>query len=201
MGLHPRVQSAWKRLAAVTYTGPAQVTALPGFIQGRILAGGWHTPHGAFRRMLAQQIPQALAWQEDETGRIYAYAAAMPCTDEYFAYMPDRLGAFQLGLLGVWVAEDRRGQGHAKAVLRSLGDVFRPLPADKFILSAEPATVALARPLMPIHVLERWASQQAPQHEIKAAVRAKGQIAQAWWQPDGSRWTEPEATAVAPSVC
>lgn len=141
-------------------------------MQGRLLDENCFEATGAFRRMLDQEVPQMIAMLEDHS-RVVAYAACMPCTDEFFAYLPDRLGVQQLGLAGVWVRPDCRGEGHGAEVLSILGRALEIVPAHRFILSMEDPVVSWAQKRLPLYVLPRWAWQQPAPDHIKREIRQR----------------------------
>lgn len=129
-------------------------------------------PAGAFQSMLAQPVTQAIAWVEVRN-EIVGYALVMPTTERHFAYMPDRIRAIQLGLLGVWVRPEHRGRGYGTDCLKRLGFVFDTVRADTFVLSAEERTVSLSQPNIPLTVIPRWAWQQPDRIAIRRMMDAK----------------------------
>ena len=170
---------AWSHLLALPASSGLVVSEGAGAMQRRLLREGCYEATGAFRHVLSLPGPQALAWTEDPAdGSVLAYALLRAFSTTFYAYVPDRIGAAPLGIVGAWVRPERRRRGHGTTVLAQLGTACAGLRPDGFVVFAEDRMVSHAQSCLPFLVLPRWANQQPNEQEVRRAVRWRGHLAQ-----------------------
>lgn len=165
--LGPRQAAIWSKIIdAPTRSLGADMAVRasmdPCFVE-EIMGARLYAPFGLFREIVPMHGPPRVAALLHDGGVPVAHALLVPttATNCFASPIPRRLG-IKTGLIGVFVAEEHRGRGHARRCLAALARHLEyagvwPKPC----LAAEARIVPLCRSVFRVPVLARWNGDRA----------------------------------------
>ncbi|TAM87662.1 GNAT family N-acetyltransferase [bacterium] len=160
----------WSRVFTSRSSAPApgvitHVSQKPCFAE-EIADARLFNAEGLFRRSVFYADAPRVAAIVRTGGEAVAHALLMPtCIGDCWSSPAPKQYGNRIGLLGVYVAEEHRGHGYARACIHAIAARIEPaIRTNPMCLVAEARVVRWCRPLFHVPVLARWNDDREP-HE------------------------------------